>query len=447
MRTPGCSSFSTALTAAARALRLARLEAWLVERGFDVVTCRDPGGTALGDRLRSILLDRETVPISMRAEMLLYMASRAQLVEDVIAPALGRRADRDLRPLSAREHRLSGDCRGPAGRRDRHGGDDRHRRAASRPDDRARHRTGAGAGAARASPATGSRTVRSFITSGFGPVFLRQREARGGARDEQARECLGLSGADRADRCVGRSRHRLQARFSGRSSRPFLGEAESWRGTRFGVMIGSWNRCEVQCARAVSARALVCGSRRASASARSRASSRRHFCAKRGPRSLSIRARNARRAVRSKRALTPTSTRPASPRQARAADQRDSRPVRSIRHEAGPRVAQGGDPRRRRRPERRGLQRVLEDARRAAAGGRPDPDRHVGRAAERDDRLALQRRAVRPAARVGDRRALAGNGGRQRSAIRPIAWLHWAKEASAGPAGWPTPSSKRSAGR
>jgi dTMP kinase len=65
-----------------------RLKAWLEERRFDVITCRDPGGTPLGDRLRSILLDRETVPISMRAEMLLYMASRAQLVEAVIAPAL-----------------------------------------------------------------------------------------------------------------------------------------------------------------------------------------------------------------------------------------------------------------------------------------------------------------------------------------------------------------------
>src|SRR5580704_11455708 len=65
-----------------------RLAQWLAERGFDVVTCRDPGGTALGDRLRSILQDRVTVPLSMRAEMLLYMASRAQLVEDVIAPAL-----------------------------------------------------------------------------------------------------------------------------------------------------------------------------------------------------------------------------------------------------------------------------------------------------------------------------------------------------------------------
>ena len=65
-----------------------RLADWLAARGFHVVNCRDPGGTPLGDRLRSILQDRETVPLSMRAEMLLYMASRAQLVEDVIAPAL-----------------------------------------------------------------------------------------------------------------------------------------------------------------------------------------------------------------------------------------------------------------------------------------------------------------------------------------------------------------------
>jgi dTMP kinase len=64
------------------------LSTWLAERGFDVVVCRDPGGTELGDRLRSILLERATVPMSMRAEMLLYMASRAQLVEQVIKPAL-----------------------------------------------------------------------------------------------------------------------------------------------------------------------------------------------------------------------------------------------------------------------------------------------------------------------------------------------------------------------
>jgi dTMP kinase len=66
----------------------ARLSDWLRGRGLDVVTCRDPGGTALGDRLRSVLLDRDSVPISLRSEMLLYMASRAQMVEEVIRPAL-----------------------------------------------------------------------------------------------------------------------------------------------------------------------------------------------------------------------------------------------------------------------------------------------------------------------------------------------------------------------
>lgn len=68
--------------------QVARLADWLRERSHTVVTCRDPGGTPLGDRLRAILLDRGTVDLSMRAEMLLYMASRAQLVSQVIRPAL-----------------------------------------------------------------------------------------------------------------------------------------------------------------------------------------------------------------------------------------------------------------------------------------------------------------------------------------------------------------------
>ena len=61
---------------------------WLREQGQDVVTCRDPGGTPLGEKLRGLLLDHHDVPIHRRAEMLLYMASRAQLVEEVIRPAL-----------------------------------------------------------------------------------------------------------------------------------------------------------------------------------------------------------------------------------------------------------------------------------------------------------------------------------------------------------------------
>jgi dTMP kinase len=52
-----------------------------------VTQCADPGGTSLGDKLRTLLLnDRQ--PLSMRAEVLLFMASRAELVERVIGPAL-----------------------------------------------------------------------------------------------------------------------------------------------------------------------------------------------------------------------------------------------------------------------------------------------------------------------------------------------------------------------
>ncbi|MEM8946717.1 MAG: dTMP kinase [Planctomycetota bacterium] len=63
--------------------------AWLAEQGCDVVTCRDPGSTALGENLREILLaSDESTPICALSEMLIYMAARAQLVEEVIRPAL-----------------------------------------------------------------------------------------------------------------------------------------------------------------------------------------------------------------------------------------------------------------------------------------------------------------------------------------------------------------------
>ena len=68
--------------------QVAELAVWLRARGLDVVTCRDPGGTPLGDRLRSLLLDRGTIHPGLHAEMLMYMASRAQLVEEVVRPAL-----------------------------------------------------------------------------------------------------------------------------------------------------------------------------------------------------------------------------------------------------------------------------------------------------------------------------------------------------------------------
>ena len=61
---------------------------WLRNSGHDVVVCRDPGTTELGEVIRDILLTSHEVGMVRRAEMLLYMAARAQLVEEIIEPAL-----------------------------------------------------------------------------------------------------------------------------------------------------------------------------------------------------------------------------------------------------------------------------------------------------------------------------------------------------------------------
>src|SRR5262245_5953495 len=60
---------------------------WLRARGESVVTCAEPGGTPLGDRLREMLLTHAEERSPM-AEALLFMASRAELLERMIRPAL-----------------------------------------------------------------------------------------------------------------------------------------------------------------------------------------------------------------------------------------------------------------------------------------------------------------------------------------------------------------------
>jgi dTMP kinase len=58
--------------------------------GRTVVFLREPGGTRISERVREILLDRKHEEMADAAEMLLFSASRAQLVHEVIRPALGR---------------------------------------------------------------------------------------------------------------------------------------------------------------------------------------------------------------------------------------------------------------------------------------------------------------------------------------------------------------------
>lgn len=67
-------------------IRLAK--EWLEEQGVEVLVSREPGGTAVGEELRKMLLDHATGNLEPRTEALLFAASRAQHVSTVIRPAL-----------------------------------------------------------------------------------------------------------------------------------------------------------------------------------------------------------------------------------------------------------------------------------------------------------------------------------------------------------------------
>ena len=71
-----------------KSTQVALFAEWLRCEGYSVTVCRDPGSTSLGEAVRKILLDRSSLVIGPTSEMLLYMAARAQLVEEVISPAL-----------------------------------------------------------------------------------------------------------------------------------------------------------------------------------------------------------------------------------------------------------------------------------------------------------------------------------------------------------------------
>jgi dTMP kinase len=80
------------LDGSGKTTQLRRLATSLESEGHTVVTLRQPGGTALGDRIRSILLDSRSEvafgPIAPAAEMALMFADRAQSISEVILPAL-----------------------------------------------------------------------------------------------------------------------------------------------------------------------------------------------------------------------------------------------------------------------------------------------------------------------------------------------------------------------
>lgn len=61
---------------------------WLTKQGVDVLSFREPGATAIGEKIRQILLNPEHIAMTTAAEVMLYMAARVQLWQEKIAPAL-----------------------------------------------------------------------------------------------------------------------------------------------------------------------------------------------------------------------------------------------------------------------------------------------------------------------------------------------------------------------
>ncbi len=71
-----------------KSTQIKRLAIRLEAMGYPVVTTREPGGTPIGDQIRHVLMRMENKELQPRTEILLFLAARAQLVEQVIKPAL-----------------------------------------------------------------------------------------------------------------------------------------------------------------------------------------------------------------------------------------------------------------------------------------------------------------------------------------------------------------------
>lgn len=76
------------LDGSGKTTQIKRLAGWMQKRHLDPVVTRQPGGTETGDRIRALLLDSASSPVSPMAEMALMFADRAQAISEVIEPAL-----------------------------------------------------------------------------------------------------------------------------------------------------------------------------------------------------------------------------------------------------------------------------------------------------------------------------------------------------------------------
>ena len=73
-----------------KSTQVALLDRWLGERGLPRVVAREPGGTGVGEAIRSVLLHRDELTIPPESELFLLLAARAAFVQEIVRPALAR---------------------------------------------------------------------------------------------------------------------------------------------------------------------------------------------------------------------------------------------------------------------------------------------------------------------------------------------------------------------
>lgn len=73
---------------AGKTTQIEMLQDYLADKGYEIIITREPGGTVISEAIRQIILNKEYKEMCPNTELLLYAAARAQLVNEVIRPAL-----------------------------------------------------------------------------------------------------------------------------------------------------------------------------------------------------------------------------------------------------------------------------------------------------------------------------------------------------------------------
>jgi dTMP kinase len=73
-----------------KSMQIPQLADFIRQQGYEVLTTREPGGTSIGDQIRQVIMKLGNTSMQPRTEILLFCAARAQIVEEVLRPALAR---------------------------------------------------------------------------------------------------------------------------------------------------------------------------------------------------------------------------------------------------------------------------------------------------------------------------------------------------------------------